>query len=367
MSYANNIPVYDGIDWWWGLTLPRALRFIRTQRPNVVVLEWWTATTLHTYVVLALVAQLCKMRLVIEVHELQDPGEASFGLARWYGRWGLRLLLRLSDGCVVHSKADCRALQAGYASRSLRLAVAAHGPYDQYKSGFRGEADADPAVAVVRKAPRPSVTNILFFGLIRPYKGLEDLLAVFNGLSEAEVASYWLTVVGETWDGCTEPANLIANSPYRSRISFVNEYVSDGVVAAAFSHADLVVLPYRRSSGSGTLHIAMSFGLPVVVTRVAGLQEAAKDYEGAIFVSPGDLVTLKDGITRAREATGRPFRDPGSWAETVNALVSVARGSRREAESGWDHTKVPIKEHELKTAEGRGSRSESAEAQSAVD
>ncbi len=54
-------------------------------------------------------------------------------------------------------------------------------------------------VAAVLSAPRPDVVNVLFFGLIRPYKGLEDLLHVFNGLSKQEAERLWLTVVGETW------------------------------------------------------------------------------------------------------------------------------------------------------------------------
>jgi glycosyltransferase involved in cell wall biosynthesis len=132
-----------------------------------------------------------------------------------------------------------------------------------------------------------------------------------------------LTVVGETWDGCTEPARLIETSPHRDRITFVNEYVPDEVVAAAFGHADVVILPYYRSSSSGTLHVAMSWGLPVVVTSVGGLPEAADGYEGAIFVPPGDPAMLKVAIKEAQMA-GLRFRDPRDWAETLGALLYAA-------------------------------------------
>ncbi len=76
-----------------------------------------------------------------------------------------------------------------------------------------------------------------------------------------------LTVVGETWENWTLPAELIAASPHGERISFVNRYVSDAEAAAFYAAADAVVLPYRRGSASGPLQIAMSHG----VARVAVL------------------------------------------------------------------------------------------------
>jgi glycosyltransferase involved in cell wall biosynthesis len=324
MVFHSDVHVCNGIDWWWGRSLVRALRFMRIRCPQVLVLEWWTAASLHTYLVLAVAARLLGMRVVIELHELQDPGEAGVLGARFYAQWGFRMLLRLSHGCVVHSKSDWRLLESGYGSLNLDIAVAAHGPYDQYRVG-QGEMNptGQPLISAVTTAPRPDVVNLLFFGLIRPYKGLEDLLRVFNELSEEEAVGLWLTVVGETWEGCTEPENLIKTSPHADRITFVNEYVPDNVVAAAFAHADAVVLPYRRSSSSGILHIAMNHGLPIVVSRVGGLPEAADGYEGAIFVEPGDSAMLKSGIMTAARMAGRRFSDPRDWSETVKAICAV--------------------------------------------
>ena len=57
MAYSEDVRVCNGIDWWWGRSLVRGLNFLRAQRPGVLVLEWWTAATLHTYLVLAVVAR----------------------------------------------------------------------------------------------------------------------------------------------------------------------------------------------------------------------------------------------------------------------------------------------------------------------
>lgn len=336
MKYRPDVSVFDGIDWWWGNSLFRAVRFLRARRSRVLLLQWWTAATLHTYLVLALAARLAGQRVVIELHELQDPGEAGHALARGYGRWGLRALLRLAHGAIVHSKSDWQLFEASYGPIDVRVALVPHGPYDQYSEVAE---TSDPAVAAaisaVRAAPTDGVVNLLFFGLIRPYKGLEDLLRVFNALPRSEAERLWLTVVGETWEGCTEPAHLIATSPHKDRITFVNEYVPDEVVAAAFAQADVVVLPYRRSSSSGILHVAMSWGLPIVVTSVGGLPEAASGYAGAVFVPPEDPAALKEGLLKAATLTGQKFADPRSWHDTVAAVrlaASVGEAHRQQGQ-----------------------------------
>lgn len=328
MSFAA-VDVLDGVDWWWGRSIFLAVRFLARKRPSTIVMQWWTATVLHTYLVLAVTGRLVGSRLVIELHEIQDSGEGRIPLARWYGRVGLGLLLRLCDACVVHSASDGAALGQQYRLDRLRLAAVPHGPFDQYREG-RVESDHLGALAAVTAAPRPNAVNLLFFGTIRPYKGLSELLHAFNSLAANESTDLWLTVVGETWEGCTEPSELIDESPYKRRISFVNYYVPDEIVYAAFEHADIVVLPYHRSSSSGPLHVAMSFGLPIVVTRVGGLEEASDGYGGAIFVMPKDAESLAQGIRDAIRLIGNRYEDPRSWSESVAAILGVAAsGARR--------------------------------------
>lgn len=324
MKYSAEISVYDGVDWWWGLSLVRGLSFLISQKPNILVLQWWTATVLHSYLAIALAGRLLGTRVVIELHELQDTGEGRFPLVRWYGRSGLKLLLSLSHGCVTHSRVDAKALGDQYKLRGLKVSTTPHGPFYQYAHDVCSAKPHMQNLSAVTRAPRPSCLNLLFFGTIRPYKGLENLLRVFNCLSAEEVSGLWLTIIGETWEGCVRPAELIERSPYRERITFVNDYVSDDVVSAAFRHADVVVLPYRRSSSSGPLHVAMNYGLPVVVSRVGGLPEAASGYEGVVFVPPNDLHALKEGIWKAVNLAGQRYDDPRRWTDSVKAVVSAA-------------------------------------------
>jgi glycosyltransferase involved in cell wall biosynthesis len=305
LAYADGIPVFDGIDWWGVPSLIRAVRFLRRSRPDVLVLQWWTGTVLHSYLVLCLAARLAGIRVVVEFHEVQDTGEARHRWAARYTRALIKPLLRRTDGVIVHSRFDQAVLLRTYALAGVAQEIALHGPFDHHER----------VLPASRRPAGDGVCRLLFFGTIRPYKGLEDLIEAFARLPEG----YRLTVVGETWEGWTLPADLIAGSPAAGRITFVNRYVADAEVDEFFAAADLVVLPYRRSSASGPLHIAMSHGLPVVVTAVGGLVEAAERYTGTTFVPAGSPDTLASAIREATAKTGRRHTDPSSWEESVAA------------------------------------------------
>jgi len=300
LRYDDRVEVFDGIDWWALPSLLRAVRFLRRFRPDVLVLQWWTGTVLHSYLVLCLAARLAGATVVIEFHEVQDTGEARHRWAARYTRWLIRPLLRRTGGFVVHSGFDRDVLLRTYGLAGAPLEIARHGPFDHH-AGAGGS--------------RSPGRRLLFFGTIRPYKGVEDLIEAFALLPE----EYTLTVAGETWEGWTLPLSLAETSPAADRITVVNRYVTDAEVDSFFAAADVVVLPYRRSSASGPLHIAMSHGLPVVITAVGGLTEAAGDYSGARFAPPGAPVQLAAAIVSAAAVSGRRHADPSSWSDTVAA------------------------------------------------
>jgi glycosyltransferase involved in cell wall biosynthesis len=309
LSLPVRVRRVDGIDWYWGWSLVRALRLLWKERPEALVLQWWTGAVLHTYIVLAVAARLLGAEVVIEFHEAQDVGEAKLPFVTPYMDFFGRCLLRLSAAQVAHSQFDTDLIRKRYGV-SGSVALVPHAGYDYL-----------PAQQPLRTAP-PDAINILYFGVIRPFKGVEDLVAAFNMLSSTG-CRFWLTVVGETWEGWDEPSSRIAASPYRDRITFVNRYVTDAEAAGYFAAADLVVLPYHRSSSSGPLQIAMAKGLPVVVAKVGGLVEATAHYSGAVFAEPSNPGALAEGIQRAAELVGRRFHGVSSWADTVQAYSYV--------------------------------------------
>ncbi|NHW23474.1 MAG: glycosyltransferase, partial [Archaeoglobales archaeon] len=124
---------------------------------------------------------------------------------------------------------------------------------------------------------------ILFFGLIRPYKGLRYLIDAFEALPEEIAENSRLLIVGEAWED-RESLRLAMSSGRREKITIVNRYVPDSEVSLYFSASDVLVLPYTRASQSGVAHIGMHFGIPIIATEVGGLKESLSEYSGSIFV-----------------------------------------------------------------------------------
>jgi glycosyltransferase involved in cell wall biosynthesis len=328
-AYPVHIPVYDGVDWYWGGSLAGALQWLDRQRPTVVVLEWWSGAVLHTYVRLARYATRRGARVILEWHEAQDTGEATVPGARRYVRTLMPRLLSTVDAHVVHSDFDMRAINAAFTLGDAPVRVIPHGPYDHLTGQLAGQ--GSQAVPGTGGSP----FRILYFGVVRPFKGVEDLVTAFSGLGRDQAIRFRLCLVGETWESWTAPAEAIALSPHSDLIERVDRYVTDAEVAAFFSHADAVVLPYHRSSSSGPLHIAMSAGLPVVTTAVGGLVEAVQRYPGAILVPPHDPPALRQALSQLLERRGQRYPDPHSWARTT-AEYQALIGEMSRARCGSD-------------------------------
>ncbi len=324
VSYDPSVTVLEGLDWYWGASMARSRRFLQERRPDVVVLQWWTGATLHSYLLLASLARRQGAKVVMEWHEVQDTGEARIPGVTRYVRAAMGLLLRRVHAHVVHSTHDLQLLEAAYGLRADThdVTVVPHGPYD-HVSGPAADGQPDPD-ALRETSDEPF--TLLFFGIIRPYKGLEDLVEAFALLPDDVRDTMRLRIVGETWEGWDTPLQAVAASPARDRIDVVNRYVTDAEVREHFAQADAVVLPYRRSSASGPLHMAMSAGLPVVVTAVGGLVDAAGDYEGVSFVPPADPAALADTLRALPARRGRRYADPHTWEHSVDAYLRVFAG-----------------------------------------
>lgn len=331
-AYPARIPVYDGVDWYWGRSLSRALRYLDQQRPTVFVLEWWSGAVLHTYLRLARYAARNGATVILEWHEGQDAGEARVPGARRYVQSLMPRLLSRVDAHVVHSDFDLRAIRAAFTLGDVPVRVIPHGPYDHLIGpGVVEEARPAPDDPQAAPAADGSPFRLLYLGVVRPFKGVEDLVTAFSGLGRDQAIQFRLCVVGETWEGWTAPAEAIARSPHSDLIERVDRYVTDAEVAAFFNQADAVVLPYHRSSSSGPLQIAMSAGLPVVVTAVGGLVEAVERYPGAILVPPRDPMALRQELLRLLARRGQRYPDPHSWAHTTaeyRALIGELNKTR---------------------------------------
>ena len=120
---------------------------------------------------------------------------------------------------------------------------------------------------------KPGKKNLLFFGLIREYKGLDILLEAFAKLDE----SYQLIIAGEPYGSFDKYQKLIDESPLKENILLNTNYIPDNLVNRYFSAADVCVLPYRSATQSGISAISYHFEVPMITTNVGGLQQMIGD------------------------------------------------------------------------------------------
>jgi glycosyltransferase involved in cell wall biosynthesis len=131
---------------------------------------------------------------------------------------------------------------------------------------------------------------VLFFGLVRPYKGLDVLIDALN-LINLENTRIKPIIVGEFYIDPQTILNKIKPS-HLPLYEIINRYVPDDEAASFMLAADLMVLPYRSASQSGVLSNALNYSLPVVVSDLAGLTEQVEYGKTGFIVPPGDSVSL---------------------------------------------------------------------------
>ena len=216
-----------------------------------------------------------------------------------------RRILRAVDAVVVHSEHGAARLRAEAGVPSERVHVIPHGAFDHLTRQEREQ----PLPAELAAVEGPV---ILFFGLVRPYKGADVLIEAFR---EVEGAELW--IVGMPRMPLEPLRELAARAP--GTVRFVPRYVADAEVPALMRRADLVVLPYREIDQSGVLYTALAFGRPLVLSAVGGFPEIAELHGAAELVPPGDATALAAALRGL-------LTDPQRRAELECAAARAAAG-----------------------------------------
>ncbi|HEX4305536.1 MAG TPA: glycosyltransferase family 4 protein [Solirubrobacterales bacterium] len=223
------------------------------------------------------------------------------------------------DAVVAHSEHGARRLREEVGLDAERVRVIPHGAFD-YLTRLPEE---KPLPRELEGAEGPVV---LSFGLLRPYKGLENLLEAFTEVgSQAE-----LWIVGNPRMN-VEPLHEAA-ALTGAKVRFVTRFVEDTEIPAIFRRADVVALPYLDAEHSGVLYTALAFGKPMVVSAVGGFPEVA-DAGAARLVAPGDTAALASALRElvedpaAREELAAAAREaaagPYSWDEAARLTLAL--------------------------------------------
>ena len=295
----------------------RVGRRIRRERPDFVLMKYWTPFMAPCFGTIARIARgnghtkvLCQIDNV-EPHE-HHLTDKPFN--RYY--------LRSVDGFVYMSE------QVHSELRAYSDAPALFSPHPLFENfGERVERSE----ACVRLGLDPANRYVLFFGLIRDYKGLDLLLDAWAQLRRAgRTEGRRLIVAGEFYTAREPYLNRIADNGLQDEVLLHDRFIPDDDVKYYFSAADFVVQPYKTATQSGVTQIAYQFCVPMVVTKVGGLAEIVPDGRVGYVCPPTaegvaaamDRMYEGDALKRFRENCVEERRR-FSWEEMCSRITEL--------------------------------------------
>ena len=288
--------------------VPDMLRLRRAAAAEVLHLQWLTVPALDVHLL-----PPTRPR-VMTAHYILPPrpsGRQVRAARRVFGRM---------DAVIAHSEHSAARLRDEVGLDADRIRVVPHGAFD-YLTRLPEE---KPLPAELEGAEGPVV---LCFGLLRSYKGIENLLAAFRGIRGAE-----LWVVGNPRMDVAPLRRLAAEAA--GRVRFVTRFVEDAEIPAIFRRADLLVLPYLEAEHSGVLYTGLAFGKPLLLSAVGGFPEVAAT-GAARLVPPADVPALAAALeelvgeggapAELGAAAARAAAGPYSWDEAARLTLALYR------------------------------------------
>lgn len=265
---AGGLPILNPVN---PLTWTRAYRVVKQFAPDLVVFQWW-----HTFFG-AMVGTLARrfrkagIKCVLECHNV-FPHET-----RKLDHSILRFATKPFEAFITHSnkvRGDLLPFAAGrrIGVSPLQVPIEFSGSDNQTRSG----------------------RTILFFGVVRKYKGLDVLLkAMPQVLSEVDCK---LHIAGEFYDSIEKYRNLISENGLQEHVTIDDRYIPNEEIPAIFAAADVMVAPYLAATQSAVAAVAAANGLPLIVSRTGGLPETVIENETGMFFPAGDSEALANQI-----------------------------------------------------------------------
>ena len=292
-------------------------RRIRQMQPDLLITCYWMAFFAPCYSIIERIAKSNgKTRCVALVHNM-IPHEPSL-LDKVFAP----LYVRATDGFVALSDSVVQDINRLDPSHKPKTSYP-HPIYDHYGEQMSKE-EACQALHL-----QPEKQYMLFFGLVRAYKGLDLLLDAF-GFVKDQLPNLQLIIAGEFYEDEDKYRTQIASNQLTDRVIIKNEFIADADLRKYFGAADLIVQPYKSATQSGVTQVAFHFEKPMLVTNVGGLGEIVHDHQMGYAVDPNAQAiaeALTDYYTQNRQADYTAYliqqKENYSWAKLAEAFVTI--------------------------------------------
>ncbi len=294
----------DSVNWFSWL---KTGKYIGQSNVEALIFHWWHPFFAPAYRAICRYANKSAVKLAVCHNVYPHSGKA--GVMKKMAK----LFLNRLDGAVIHSKTEAADLDR--INKRLKRIRLFHPLYDVFPGS-----DMDKLEARKRLNLDSHDRIILYFGLIRRYKGVDILLKALD--ETKNVKNLKCLIVGEVYDNREYIKSLIGNLPAGS-VRLIDRYIPNEDVAVYFRACDVVALPYRSATQSGIVPIAYQCERPVIASNIGGLPDA-----------------VEDGVTGLLA----PSEDPHALAEAVNrffieldAPSMLAGIKRKKKELSWEN------------------------------
>jgi len=241
---------------------------------------------------------------------------------RLFDKFFMKIIFNLADYLLVHSKSAVREIKKITSNRNI---IHAFLPIFNFFSTNKTQTD----IASIKNNLNLRENVILFFGIVRKYKGLIYLIKALPEVIKQIDTD--LLIVGEFWDNKQKYIDLIYKLGIENNIKIIDKYIPNEEVGKYFQKADLIVLPYISGSQSGIIQIAYAFNKPVITTDVSGYSEAVIDEETGFVVQPKNYEELAQKILKFFKLKDRSKfvrniekeKKKNSWENYIKLLLHI--------------------------------------------
>jgi glycosyltransferase involved in cell wall biosynthesis len=277
--------------WELALYYARVIRYGARPRPKILHILWNNKLELFDRTILMPYYKMLGKRIALTAHNVNTARRDAKD--SWLNRATLKFQYWLCDQIFVHTEKMKIELCSEFGVDEKSVTVIRY-PINNALPDTK----LTPSEAKQNLGLKDGEKAILFFGKIRPYKGIEHLLAAFELLLDNDSREYRLIIAGEPNNEVYvhEIQEAVKRQFTPGRVMLRLEFISDDKMEVYFKGADVLVLPYKEIFQSGVLLLAYTFGLPVVATDVGSFHEDIVEGSTGYLCKPGDPADMARAI-----------------------------------------------------------------------
>lgn len=263
---------------WW-----KAYKKIKQEKPDMVIFRWWMFFFAPCIITIASLIRLKMKHTQVTIFADNYISHEN----HWWEKYLVKLTFKKAHSFIVASDFVAGQISNDFPNKTICTTTLSI--YDCYNLHRYDKPSARQLFDISTKEV------IIFFGLIRPYKGLMKLLEAFP-LIKQQRKDISLLIVGECYGDVKVYENKIKELGIEKDVVFVNKFIANEDIEPYFVASDVVVLPYESATQSGIIMTAYAFGKPVVVTSVGGIKEQVVQNKTGVVIDNNSKENILQGV-----------------------------------------------------------------------